>query len=117
MARSRSSQNNRTPILTGSAVRLVTFTGVGMVVVDARGVIKGLKGAMVFLRHEMLMGLLSALLHTSVDASSLNSFVGSIVGHQRFPFQHQWDYSVIQAVTLLVPNLAAKRNPVLPIGK
>lgn len=27
------------------------------------------------------------------------------------------NYSAIHAVTLLVPNLAAKRNPVLPIGK
>lgn len=27
------------------------------------------------------------------------------------------DHSVIQAVTLLVPKRAAKRNPVLPIGK
>ena len=27
------------------------------------------------------------------------------------------DHSVIQAVTLLVPKRAAKRSPVLPIGK
>ena len=30
---------------------------------------------------------------------------------------HLFDQPVIQAVTLLVPNRAAKRKPVLPIGK
>lgn len=59
--------------------------------------------------YEIRDGVVELLSHLLDHRGSMSNYIVS-----RFGYQAQ---SVIQVDNLLVPNLAAKRRPVLPIGK